>query len=216
MRSTPPTPTVVVIGGGPLSARAAGLARGATVIAADGGLDHAVAAGLHPSLLVGDLDSITAAGLDWAARHDIPVHRHSPDKDLTDTELALDEASSRSDDGVLVLGGVGDRLDHLLGTIVALGRPALASQHSVSAWLGDTQVHIVHPGRAVELDDPPGTTFSVLALHGDTTGVYVAGARWPLADATVLAGSARGLSNVVDTTVSVSCTSGVLTVVVPA
>ena len=39
------------------------------VLAADGGLDHALAAGLEPTGLIGDLDSITEAGLAWAARN---------------------------------------------------------------------------------------------------------------------------------------------------
>ena len=41
----------------------------AIVLAVDGGLDHALAAGLEPSGLIGDLDSVTENGLAWAARH---------------------------------------------------------------------------------------------------------------------------------------------------
>ena len=62
--------------------------RGAVVIAADGALDHALAAGLEPAGLVGDLDSISDAGLDGRAQH-ATIQRHDPDKDHTDTELAL-------------------------------------------------------------------------------------------------------------------------------
>jgi thiamine pyrophosphokinase len=217
--STPHSPTmstVVVIGGGPLSTRAIAAAADATVIAADSGLDHALAAGLQPSLLVGDLDSISESGLAWAQHHGVDIERHPVDKDLTDTELALEVAARYGTEGVLVMGGVGDRLDHLLGTIVALGRPSLAAQSSVSAWLGDTHLHVACAGRTVHLDDPPGTTFSVLSLHGEATGVSVTGARWSLADATLPAGSALGVSNVVVDAVEVRCAIGVLTVVVPA
>ena len=50
---------VVVIGGGALSPRAVtDVLPDATIIAADSGLDHAVAAGLRPTVLIGDLDSI--------------------------------------------------------------------------------------------------------------------------------------------------------------
>ena len=41
----------------------------ALLVAVDGGLDHALAAGLHPKHLVGDLDSVSEEGLAWAARH---------------------------------------------------------------------------------------------------------------------------------------------------
>ena len=58
------------------------------IVAADGGLDHARAAGLIPDVLVGDLDSVSPAGLDWATAN-ISVQRHPADKSATDTELAL-------------------------------------------------------------------------------------------------------------------------------
>ena len=72
--------TVVVITGGDSIAAAAAqrIPDGAVVIAADGALDHALAAGLMPAGLVGDMDSISAAGLEWAARH-ATIERHDPD-----------------------------------------------------------------------------------------------------------------------------------------
>jgi thiamine pyrophosphokinase len=65
------TETVVVItGAAPLAARAvAAVPAGAVLIAADGGLDHALAAGLTPSVLIGDLDSIRPA---WPGRPSTP------------------------------------------------------------------------------------------------------------------------------------------------
>jgi hypothetical protein len=51
-------------------------------MAVDGGLDHALAAGLEPTHLVGDLDSVTDTALAWAARHtDISRHRHEQGSD---------------------------------------------------------------------------------------------------------------------------------------
>ena len=63
--------TVVVITGADAIEPAAAqrIPDGAVVIAADGALDHALAAGLVPAGLVGDMDSISDAGLEWAARH---------------------------------------------------------------------------------------------------------------------------------------------------
>src|SRR3954454_12520964 len=99
---TPPSPppdasscVVVVTGSAPLHPRAlAAVPPGAYVVAADGGFDHARAAGLVPDLLVGDLDSISPAGLAWAVAN-IQVERHPADKACTDTELALALAAPR-------------------------------------------------------------------------------------------------------------------------
>src|SRR6478735_2420584 len=192
------TQVVVTIGGGELSPRGLELVEDdAVIIAADSGLDHAVHLGLAPVALVGDLDSISAGGRMWAYAHEVEVDERPRDKDVTDTELALAQAAATEGATDLVLlGGAGDRLDHTLGTIVALGAPVLAELQSVRALLGEARVHVLHPGRCVVLaDEPSGTTFSVLALHGPCHGVQVSEARWRLRDASLLPGSALGVSN---------------------
>ena len=215
--------TVVVTGGGPLSDRAVEAVRAlptvVALVAADGGLDDAVAAGLEPTHLVGDLDSITAAGRMWAYAHGLEVDEHPTAKDLTDTELALVRARRVDDgpvDGLLVVGGVGDRLDHLLGVLLALGGDVASSPGSVRAVIGDTEFVVVRPHHRVELHLEAGRTFSVLALHGPCSGVHVSGSRWALDDAVLAPTEARGLSNVAEGTVSIAVATGVLTVVVPS
>ena len=192
----------------------------ALVIAADSGLDHAVAAGIEPRMLVGDLDSISAGGRMWAYAHDLVIDEHPADKDATDTDLALTaavaaSAGSPGSDRLLVLGGAGDRLDHLIGTITRLGRADLAGFAEVRAVLGDAAVLIAHDTRPVVVDEPAGTTFSLLALHGTCTGVDVVGARWPLTGATLPAAATLGISNEIEQPTHISVADGVLTVVIP-
>ena len=121
---------------------------------------------------------------------------------------------------LLMLGGDGDRLDHTLGSMIALGAPELAPLASVRALIGSTRVHVLHPGRHVELvDELPGTTFSLLALHGTCTGVHITNARWPLTDATLPPASTIGISNETSDqpgqATQISVGGGVLTVVIP-
>ena len=207
---------VVVIGGGPLAPRfLADIALDATIIAADSGLDHAVAAGLRPTILVGDLDSISAHGKMWAYAHELEIDQHPVDKAATDTELALVRAASTDAADLLVFGAVGDRFDHALGTIAALGSPALGRFDSIRLALDETSVHIVHPGRSVTIDLPQFTVFSLLALHGRCSGVQVTGARWPLSDATLEPSSTLGISNETTGLLHVAVVDGILTLVVP-
>jgi thiamine pyrophosphokinase len=207
---------VVVIGGGGLSAEAVASVRPDVVIAADSGLDHAVAAGMEPSILVGDMDSISASGRMWAYAHEVAIDESPTEKDLTDTELALETALGV--DGITdltLLGGWGDRLDHLQGALLALGSPTLAGLESVRAWIGDTAITVLHGGRSAALPLEPGRTFSVLALHGQATGVTVTGAKWELDSATLSPTEARGVSNEAKEHTMVTVESGVVTVVVP-
>jgi thiamine pyrophosphokinase len=211
----------VVIGGGALDADVvASLPDGIVVIAADGGLDHAVEAGLRPSVLVGDLDSISAGGRMWAYAHEVRIEEHDTDKDLTDTELALQTALAVPEVGNLVVLGGADRHDHrpdhFLGTLLALGHPSMAAFGAVTAHLGGTWFSVVHPDRPTTLPLGIGRTFSVLALHGPAGGVTVRGAKWELDDADLSPTEARGVSNESkEDEVQVSTTSGVVTVVAP-
>ena len=52
-------------------------------------------------------------------------------------------------------------------------------------------------------------------MHGPAHGVTVSGARWPLTDHALDPLVGLGVSNVVETAVTVSVTDGIVTVVVP-
>ncbi|HEY4609038.1 MAG TPA: thiamine diphosphokinase [Ilumatobacteraceae bacterium] len=207
---------VVVIGGGPLSPRVAtDVEADAIIIAADSGLDHAVAAGLRPSVLIGDLDSISAHGKMWAYAHELEIDEYPLDKDSTDTELALLRASQTDADSLLVFGAAGERFDHALGTMAALGIPALSTFQSIRLLLDEVLVYVLHPGKTVTIDLPADTVFSLLALHGPCRGVDVSGARWPLIGAALDPQSTRGISNETTGLLYVAVADGILTLVVP-
>jgi thiamine pyrophosphokinase len=207
---------VVVTGAAALEPAAVGAVAGAgRIIAADGGLDHARAAGLVPDVLIGDLDSVTAEGLRWAEAN-IAVERHPADKAATDTELALLHAAAMRPHRIVLVAGRGDRLDHAIAAIGALGAPALADAPAIEGWWGDDQLLIGRPARSVLVERPAGTTFSVLALHGPCRGVNVSGSRWPLVDADLGALVGVGVSNeVLAPPARVEVAAGVVTVIVP-
>ena len=210
----------VVVAGGPIRPPDPGRTFDA-VVAVDGGLDAARAAGWTPTHVVGDFDSVSATGALWAVQQELEVEQHPRDKDATDTALALAlldrDGLLAGNDLLLVGGGTGaERLDHVIGTLAALGHPALAAAASVTASLGTTVVHVVHPGRPCAAAIGAGRTFSVLALHGLCAGVHVEGAKWPLVDASLTGTSTLGISNEAERdVVDVRVGSGVLTVIVP-
>lgn len=208
---------IVVTGAAPLPERAvAAVPTGSIVIAADGALDFALAAGLAPAALVGDLDSVSADGLAWAEAH-ATIQRHSPDKDRTDTELALATAADLDPQHLTLISGGGDRLDHTFAAIGALGASSLTSIPTIDGWWGDRRLAVVHgPGRA-RIEAGAGTTVSLLALHGPCSGVSVDGVRWPLDRADLGAVVGLGVSNEATAdVVDVSVNAGVLTVFVGA
>jgi len=204
---------IVVTGADPLHADAvAHVPTGAIVLAADGGLDHALAAGLTPAGLIGDLDSISDQGLAWARDH-ATIHRHDPAKDRTDTELALGVAADLAPARIVLMAGGGDRLDHTLAAIGALGDGDLTSVPLVEGWWGDQHFHVLHGPGHLRLDVQAGATLSLLATHGSCRGVSISGCRWDLHDAELDPLSGHGVSNeAITDCVEVSVSFGVLTV----
>jgi thiamine pyrophosphokinase len=185
------------------------------VVGADGGFDHALAAGLEPAYLIGDLDSVSAVGLAWAAEH-AEVVRHPVDKAATDTELAVAFAATFRPERLILAAGRGDRVDHAVAALGALGATELAGIAHVEAWWGDDHLTVIHGPGHLELDAPAGTTFSLLSMHGACTGVTVTGARWPLTAADLGPLVGLGVSNVViEPPVAVAVHGGILTIIVP-
>ena len=213
-----PTAVVVVSGGGPVPRRVTDrLPTGVPVVAADSGVDTALRLGLAVDLVVGDLDSVTAAGLAAAVDAGAAVERHPADKDATDLALALDAAAHLlgGSGDVVVVGGGGGRFDHLLAGVLALADPARAALR-ITAHLGTATVHVVHGGREVELDAPVGDLVSILPVGGPATGVRTRGLSWPLEGATLDPGTTWGVSNVVAAApAAVAIETGTALVVLP-
>ena len=171
------------------------LARAAAVVAADGGLRHLLPLGRRPNALIGDLDSLPPGVVAEEAAD--RVIRYPRDKDETDLELALLYAVEQyPGHEVLILGGFGGRLDHMLANILVLAHPRLLGQpirfvdDRESAWLLTADA----PG-ATTIHGAPGDIVSLLPLGGPAHVLATTGLRWPLRDETLLFGPARGVSN---------------------
>ena len=187
--------TVIVVAGGDVSARPlpGRLPDGDAVIAADGGVDRALALGLHVDLAIGDFDSVSAAGLAAAEAEGARVDRHPTAKDATDLELALDAAIALGPARIVVVGSGGGRLDHLLGSVLLLADERYAAAE-IDAYLGEARVAVVRGSRT--LAGAPGDLLSLLPVHGAAEGVTTEGLEYPLRDETLPPGTSRGISNV--------------------
>ena len=181
--------TVVVLADGPDRPVGFELAPGAVVVAADGGAALASELGLEVDLLVGDLDSIASEVLAGIEQ----VERHPAVKDATDLELAFAAALRLEPERILVLGGAGGRLDHVLGGLLLLAADAYAGVQ-VDAQLGTAAVHVVRGERT--LQGEVGERVSLFAMHGPAHGVVTEGLVYPLRGETLQPGSTRGVSNV--------------------
>ncbi len=172
------------------------------VIAADGGVRHAARLEVAIDAWVGDGDSLDATGLAALLAGQVPMERTSPDKDESDTQLAVRAALQRGAAGVLIVGGLGGaRIDHTLANVGLLAMPELAGRPAalLDARSRITLVRAPGPGGVRvrrDLAGRPGDLISLLPLGPGVDGVTTSGLSYPLVDEPLPEGPARGLSNV--------------------
>ncbi len=200
---------VIVLADGQLGSRAAldaawpgWLEPGARVVAADGGARHAGSLGLAIDRWVGDGDSLGEAGIRALEASGVPIERARPDKDESDTELAVLAARAMGATQLTVLGALGGaRVDHALANLGLLSMPEL--EHlGVQLLAVDARVRrLLAPGPdggpvRLGLAGRVGDLVSLLPIGADAEGVTTQGLAYRLEDEVLRAGRTRGLSNV--------------------
>ncbi|MDF1545836.1 MAG: thiamine diphosphokinase [bacterium] len=96
------------------------LAHGRFKVAVDGGLRFFLKSNLKPNLLIGDLDSLRPAEI--ASLPKRKIIRFSPDKDKTDSQLAVEFCLKQEAEAIdIVMPGAGE-VDHLLANFLMIPR----------------------------------------------------------------------------------------------
>lgn len=152
----------------------------------DSGLAHAKALDVRPNLIVGDFDSHPKPETDIET---IVLPR---EKDDTDTFFAVKEALRRGCKDFLLIGVIGQRLDHTLANISIL---LMLDKEGCSASIIDdySEMEIVSDNTA--LIPESYSYFSILAVGGEARGVYEKNVKFPLEDAVISSDYQYGVSN---------------------
>ena len=157
---------ILIINGGPAPNPAALQHIGVydKAIAVDSGYEHALALGLGPDTLIGDMDSIDSEVLASAKAEVGNFISHPADKDQTDLELALAEAVRQGADTISVLGSDGGSLDCLLGSILVLANESLANVR-ITAYYGSSRLQIVRD--ELRFSGAAGQPVAIFAIGGE-------------------------------------------------
>ena len=147
---------------------------GDLVIAADSGYRTAEKMNAHPSLLVGDFDSLGEPNVP----KDCEIVRVPAEKNNTDTQLAVDLAIERGAREIVIIGGLEGRLDHTMSTVAIL---ELLSKKRVAALItnGKNRVRFVRNSGLI-LMRSDFRYFSILAADEVVKGVTLEGCKYPL------------------------------------
>ncbi len=176
---------VTLLGAGPFNDTLLdfALARAPTLMAADGGADHALNANLRPEAIIGDLDSLTTAEV-W--RNSDSEIIEIPEQDSTDFDKCM-----RVIDAPLLLGVgfVGGRLDHQLAAFSAL----MAFRDKPVIILSEAEICFHCPAK-LQLEAEPGTPVSIYPL-APIRGTSSIGLRWSVDGLLLEPGGRLGTSN---------------------
>ena len=175
---------ITLIGGGVVtdSDLKMALSVASSLVAADGGANHAIAAGVTPHAVIGDLDSISPD-----VRAVIPSDRvwHIAEQDSTDFEKSLQRIEAPL---IIGLGFGGGRLDHQLAAFHTLLR--FAAQPCILLMAGEV-VCLAPPRLSLPMAQQDIVSlFPMLPTQGQSTGL-----QWPIDDLTFAPGQRIATSN---------------------
>ena len=181
------------------------------VICADGGTRHALALGLKPHLVIGDMDSINKDQWQNFEKSGVSVELFPQDKNETDLELAIHRALELDAEEVIILGALGGRLDQTLGNIALLATPP---GNSRSIRIDDGVEEIFFCRDQAQVHGRNGDIVSLIPWGNPVYGVETIDLRWSLRSETLFPDQTRGISNeMMENNASVKIESGLLLLV---
>lgn len=162
------------------------------VICADGGAAHLQKFGVLPHVLLGDFDSISFEDMEYYKSSEVEILKFPVEKDMTDTELAVEMAAQRGCKEIILIGALGTRMDHSISNVFLLKKML---DMGVEGVIADEYNEIRLIDKSIELKRDGDRKVTLLPLSGSVSGVTTKGLYYPLLKATIPIGSTWGVSN---------------------
>jgi thiamine pyrophosphokinase len=175
------------------------------VLCADGGLLVAKRLGITPDCFIGDYDSAAQPEVDGVIK--LPV-----EKDMTDSEAAIDLAAAQGFDEITVLGGLGGRFDHTMGNLGLLAKYC-GKLTRLELVDGQNRVFMMAPGK-ISIPKSRFPYLGVISYGGTASGVTLRGVKYPLTDYLLTNATTLGVSNeIIADSAEISFTDGRLLII---
>ena len=145
------------------------------VVAADSGLNNARALGIRVDAVVGDYDS---RGHKPDVDKGVEGVTVPTEKDVTDTQLAVEYALQKGACEIVLVGGLGGRLDHTLANLSIL-EDLLDKRVRATLLDGQNRVRLLRNDSTI-LPRSGYTYLSLLSLDPVSRGVEIEGVKYPL------------------------------------
>ena len=159
------------------------------IACADGGANIALASGITPDFIIGDMDSIKPEVEKYFKRKNVKFVKN-PDQESTDVEKAVEFLINIGVKKIDILTDQAGRFDHAVGNLSVLWNYGDRAEIKIINKNGE----IIFVSSGCELDVTPGDIISILPVCGSAF-VKTEGLKYELKGET-LRFSGRGVSNV--------------------
>lgn len=179
------------------------------LIAIDRGLAFLHKKAIKPDLIVGDFDSLPEGILD-DYKDITPIRQFVPEKDATDMEIGIRTAMEMGADEIVILGGTGTRLDHVIGNIQTLMIPL---QQGIETCIVDVnnRIRLLNKNKTIKKSEFFGTYVSFFPLTTEVEGLTLKGFKYPLDNHRLTSDNSLGVSNeAVEDEVVIQLAKGIL------
>lgn len=164
-----------------------------TIIAADKGLEALNKINVMPNYIIGDFDSVNKTTLNQYENKNIEITYLKPEKDFTDTHMAIKLAIEKRAKHITIIGATGTRMDHTLANIHALNETL---QNNVPTEIINENNKIMLINKKAKLIKNTNYKYvSIIPLTTKITGVTLKGFKYNIENATINLGESIGVSN---------------------
>lgn len=144
------------------------------VIACDMGYEHSKRLGIKPDLLMGDFDSIRDASSPFP--EDISLMSYPKEKDDTDTMLAVKCSLDKGFRHLIIICGLGGRMDHSIANIQTM---AYAAKKGALCELYSEKEYIrTFSGGKLALPKREGYSLSLFSLTDECSNLSIKGSKY--------------------------------------
>ena len=164
------------------------------IIAVDKGLEALNKLNIIPNYMIGDWDSIEKDILKkYEINKKIKMIKLNPEKDYTDTHMALKLAINIGSTNITIIGGTGTRIDHMIGNIHILKE---TMEKGISCKIIDENNEIQLINKDVQiLKDKKYKYISLIPLTDKVEGITLKGFKYSLTKESLTIGQSLGISN---------------------
>lgn len=148
---------------------------------------------INLNVAIGDFDSTTAAEFRRIKKSVKRVETYSPEKDWTDMELAVRHAIGQKPTEVVIVGGIGSRMDHTVATWHLLD--ALLTAKIPHVLVNEkNRIRLVSKGRTI-LSPKGEYRYISIVPYSESILVKLSGFRYDIPKTKLIRGSTLGVSN---------------------